>query len=39
MTPAPLRMRARFQTTFFFAALSAAVIALGVAGEIGRAHV
>ena len=34
MTPAPVRARATFQTKFFFAALSAAIIALGVAGVL-----
>jgi two-component system phosphate regulon sensor histidine kinase PhoR len=34
MTPAPARARASFQTKFFFAALSAAIIALGVAGVL-----
>ena len=34
MTPAPLRVRPRFQTKFFFAALSAAMIALAVAGVL-----
>ena len=34
MTPAPLRIRAHFQTKFFFAALSAAIIALAVAGVL-----
>ena len=34
MTPAPFRVRARFQTKFFFAALSAATLALGVAGVL-----
>jgi two-component system phosphate regulon sensor histidine kinase PhoR len=32
VTPAPLRTRATFQTKFFFAALSAALLALAVAG-------
>ncbi len=34
MTPAPVRARASFQTKFFFAALSAAIIALSVAGVL-----
>jgi two-component system, OmpR family, phosphate regulon sensor histidine kinase PhoR len=34
MTPASLRVRSRFQTKFFFAALSAAIIALAVAGVL-----
>jgi two-component system phosphate regulon sensor histidine kinase PhoR len=34
MTPAPVRARTSFQTKFFFAALSAAIIALGVAGVL-----
>ena len=34
MTPAARRLPARFQTKFFFAALSASVIALGVAGAL-----
>ena len=34
MAPAPLRVRSRFQTKFFFAALSAAILALAVAGVL-----
>jgi len=34
MTPAPTRFRPRFQTKFFFAALSAALLALAVAGVL-----
>ena len=34
MTPAPSRVRATFQTKFFLAALSAAVLALAVAGVL-----
>jgi two-component system, OmpR family, phosphate regulon sensor histidine kinase PhoR len=34
MTPSSIRARATFQTKFFFAALSAAIIALGVAGVL-----
>ena len=34
MTPLPVRVRARFQTKFFLAALSAAIIALAVAGVL-----
>jgi len=34
MTPSPLRVRATFQTKFFFAALSAAILALAVAGVL-----
>ena len=34
MPPVPVRARATFQTKFFFAALSAAIIALGVAGVL-----
>ena len=34
MTPLPLRARATFQTKFFLAAVSSAVIALVVAGAL-----